>query len=65
MNVTAASVHRPLPIEASLAAGVGPFDHVERNPEPQRIPLNNFARPLDTVGRRQQHQSTQTNASYE
>lgn len=37
MNVAAASAHGPLPIEESLAAGVGPFDHVERNPEPQRI----------------------------
>jgi hypothetical protein len=62
VNVTATSAHGPLPTEALLVAGVGPFDHVERNPEPQHIPLNNFRRPLDTVGRKQKHQSPQTNA---
>jgi len=49
VNVLAASMHRPLPIEASLAAGVGPSDPAEPNPEPQRIPLNSFAGRLDTA----------------
>lgn len=62
MNITSPNPFEPLPIDAPLNRGPGVLDHALANPEPQRIPLNNFARPLDTVGRKQKHQSTQTNA---